>query len=41
MFMGSRHRPGETPITHLVAEGAELVSRVRALLGHKPAEARP
>lgn len=41
MFMGSRHRPGETPITHLVAEGAELVSRVRALLGQKPAQAQP
>jgi hypothetical protein len=41
MFMGSRHRPGETPITHLVAEGAELVIRIRTLLGLKPAGAQP
>ncbi len=41
MFIGSRNRPGETPITHVVAEGAELVSRLRHMLGHRPAEVHP
>jgi len=39
MFIGSRNRPGETPITLLVAEAHELVTRARRLVMGKAFEA--